>query len=147
MTCEELTVRLHDRKGEPLAIAEVHLDLSFYIEGRFRYSFSLGRTDADGVCRTTFQEIERQLEANRRLFLMDYNTPLTDCDTSVGIVAPTAGELIERESAGVKWWPEEPSRYVGTANNRVRCTEQKFEVQHGSGNAFKLVCEVEADHL
>lgn len=145
MTVEELTVRLHGPKGEPLAIAEVHLDLRFYIEGRFRYSFSLGRTDGYGVCRTTLLEIERQLEANRRIFLMDYSSPLTDCDTLVGIVAPTAGELIEREAAQARWWPEEPSRYVGAANVRVRCPEQKFELERGRGNTFGLVCEVEAE--
>jgi hypothetical protein len=142
MTDEELTVRLRDAKGDPVPVAGVHLDLHFYIEGRFRYSFSLGRTDVHGVCRTTFQEIERQLEANRRLFLMDYNTPLTDCDTLVGIAAPSGGELVEREAVRAKWGPTEPSMYVSAANQRVRCAEQKFELRRGTGNAFELVCEV-----
>ena len=144
MADEELSVRLHDTKGERVLVVGVHLDLRFYVEGRFRYSFSLGRTDAHGVCCTTVEELERQLEDNQRLSLMDYNTPLTDCDTLVGIAVPTASELIEREAARAKWWPGEPSMYVGAANDRVRCPEQKFELRRGSNNAFELVCEPQA---
>ena len=143
MTGEELTVQLRDAEGEPVRVAGVHLDLLFYVEGRFRYSFSLGRTDVHGVCRTTFEDVEQQLEANRRLFLMDYNTPLSDCDRLVGITAPAASELVEREASRAKWWPDEPPMYVGAANDRVRCPEQKFELRRGSGNAFELVCDVE----
>lgn len=144
MTGEQIMVRLRDPKGQPVPVGGVHLDIRFYVEGRFRYSFSLGRTDVHGICRTTFGGIEQQLEANRRLFLMDYNTPLSDCDTAVGIAAPATGELIEREAARAKWWPEESPAYVGAANDRVRCPEQKFELRGGSGNAFELVCETEA---
>jgi hypothetical protein len=145
MNDEQLTVRLRDAKGEPVHIAGVELDLRFYIEGRFRYSFSLGRTDAHGVCHTSFQEIERQLEASRQIFLMDYNTPLADCDTLVGIAAPTAREIAERQASQAKYWPKEPPSYIGTANHRVHCHEQKFELRRASGNAFDLICEVEAE--
>lgn len=145
MEDEELTVRLLNAEGEPLPIAGVLLDIRFYVGGRFRYSFSLGQTDAEGVCRSSLQPVERQLEANRRLFLMDYNTPLTACDAAVGIAAPTAGELNEREAVRAKWWPETPSPEGGAANQRVRCKEQRFELQQGSNNAFRLVCEVEEE--
>lgn len=138
----QLTVQLRDPKGEPLRLAGVHLDIRFYNAGRFRYSFSLGRTDADGICRTTLEEVQRQLQANQRLFLMDYNTPLSDCDTMIGIVAPTARELSEREAARSKYWPEEPQMDAG-ANDRVHSLEQKFELRRRSANAFDLVCEVE----
>jgi len=144
MNGEELTVRLRDSNGEPLPFAGVHLELRFYLKGRFRYSFSLGRTDDEGICRITLQEIEQQLEADRRLFLMDYNTPLSDCDTMVGIASPTANELREREAARAKWWPQEPSAYAGATNGRVRCPEQKFELSRGSGNAFELFCDLES---
>jgi hypothetical protein len=138
-----ITVRLNDAKGEPIRVSGVHLDICFYIERRLRYSFSLNRTDAHGISRTSFEEIERQLEANRRLFLMDYNTPLSDCDPLVGIVAPTAADLVEREAARAKWWPDEPPMYVGAANDRVRCPEHKFELCRGNGNEFELVCEMQ----
>ena len=143
MSHDELTVQLIDANGEALRVCGVHLDLRFYTEGRFRYSYSLGRTDAHGVSRTTLQDIQRQLEANQRLFLMDYNTPLADCDTLVGIVAPSMSELVEREAARAKWWPNDPSTYVGASNGRVRCREQRFELHRGRGNSFDLVCDVE----
>src|SRR5688572_7689939 len=71
MADKELTARLVDADGRPLGIAGGLLDIRFYVGGQFRYSFTLGRTDVDGVCRTSFEEIERQLEANLQLFLMD----------------------------------------------------------------------------
>ncbi len=141
MSDDELMVRLRDRKGEAVTVAGVYLDLRFYIKGRFRYSFYFGLTDAHGACRTTFGKIERQLEANQRLFLMDYNTALSDCDTLIGIVAPTASELVERQVARLKWWPKEPS-ISEAANDRGRCQEQKFELHRGRGNSFELLCDV-----
>jgi hypothetical protein len=139
----KITVQLCDGKGNPLSIAGVHLDVRFYTRGRFRYSFSLGATDVHGSSCTTFGELERQFQANRRFFLMDYNTPLSDCDTLVGVAAPTADELAEREAARSKWWPEAPPLYLGAANDRVRCREQKFQLPHdGSDSALSLVCEL-----
>ena len=143
MSETEVSVHLCDRRGQPVRIGEVHVDLLFYTGGRFRYSFSFGRTDTDGVCRTTVGEIERQLRENQQLFLMDYNTPLEECDTLIGIVAPTADELVERQAVLTKWWPKAPSIYSGTANERVQCREQKFEVRFGRPNVFELVCEAE----
>lgn len=143
MIDEELTICLRDPKGQPLRVAGVKLDIHFYTGGRFRYSFCLGQTDADGVCRTTLDRLEEQLEANQRLFLMDYNTPLADCDTLVGIMAPTPRELAEREAARAKWWPDEPSIHANAANHRVHSREHKFELGRGRRNAFNLVCETE----
>jgi len=140
----KVEVRLVTRSGEPLRVPGVLLDIRFYVDGQFRYSFSLGRTDEEGVSRTTMEEIERELAANRRFFLMDYNTPLSDCDTAVGIVAPTARELAEREAARAKWWPEALDLYDGAANERVHCAEQRFQFQPERVNAFSLVCESEA---
>jgi hypothetical protein len=141
MTDDELTVRLGDSAGESIRIAGVLLDIRFYVSGRFRYAFSLGRTDGEGVCRTCLAAIERQFAANRRLFLMDYNTPLMDCDALVGIFAPTAGELAERRAARAKWWPEEIQSPDGAANQLVHCPEQKFMLGGGRGQAIELVCE------
>jgi hypothetical protein len=143
MSEDALAVRLCDRDGEAVLVAGVHLDIRFYIDGRFRYAFTLGRTDSQGVCPIIFDQLQRQLKANQKIFLMDYNTPLADCDSLVGIVAPRAAELIEREAYRAKFWPTEPSKYVGAANDRVRCGEQKFDLRRGGGSALELVCEVE----
>jgi hypothetical protein len=136
MTNQDLTVQLLDGQGEPLRIPGVLLDIRFYVGGQFRYSFPLGQTDAEGVCSTSFESIERQLEANRRLFLMDYNTPLRDCDRTVGVAVPTGAELKERASARAKWWPETIGPGNASANDLLRCPEQKFELQRGSGKLF-----------
>lgn len=87
------TVGLCDQMGSPLQVAGVHLDLRFNVNGRFRYAFPLGRTGAEGVCRTTFEAVEAELEANRRIFLMDYNTPLTATDWSASSLPRRASSL------------------------------------------------------
>lgn len=136
----EIEVQLVTRSGEPFPLPGVLLDIRFYVDSQFRYAFSLGRTDENGMCSTTMEEIERQLAANRRFFLMDYNTPPSDCDTVVGIVAPTSGELAEREAARANWWPETPSSNHDTANEEVCGPEQKVQLEPEGRNAFSLVC-------
>ena len=142
---DELNVRLMRPDGDPLPIAGVLIDIRFYVEGRFRYQFILGRSDADGVCRASFREIERKLEENRQFFLMDYNTPLASCDSEVGIFAPSGDQIDEWESGRGELWPDTPSPYLGVSNHRVRCSEQKFEVQRDGSNTVDLVCELQAD--
>jgi hypothetical protein len=144
MTEGALAVQLCNRTGDVVRVAGVHLDIRFYMEGRFRYSFLLGQTNSQGISPISFDHLQRQLEANQRLFLMDYNTPLADCDNLVGIIAPTGAELIEREAYRAEFWPHEPAKYAGAAaNDRVHSGEQKFDLCHGVGIAFELVCEVE----
>ena len=134
-----ITVRLIDRAGNSLPIANILVDLRFYVEGRYRYGFGLGRTKTDGVLRTTLGDIQNQLDENRRSFLMDYNTPLSDCDDLVGIYAPTPDELTEREISRSKWWPgDEP--LPAAANDLLRCEEQRFTLRTSTSNEFALVC-------
>ena len=141
MDQEDINVRLVRSDGEPLSISDVLINIRFYVEGRFRYQFILGRTGADGVCRASFQDIEGELEGNRRFFLMDYNTPLEDCDSKVGIFAPSGDQIAEWEAGRAEIWPETPSRYLTVSNHLLRCPEQLFELQRGGRDTIDLVCE------
>ena len=82
--------------------------------------------------------MQKQLESNRKLFLMDYNTPLDDCNSLVGIVAPTDEELAERRAAREKWFGASDDGYV--TNHSITCDEQRFELKREADNHFNLVC-------
>ena len=135
-----IVVRLVDAKGDGVQIANVLVDVRFYMQDRYRYGFTLGRTGADGLLDTNLADIQAKLDENRSYFLMDYNTPLSDCDGAVGIYVPTSDELTEREVGRLKWWPErEP--LVKTANHLVICVEQKFTMRRDAPNDFALACD------
>lgn len=57
-----IVVRLVDAKGDGLQIANVLVGVRFYMEDRYRYGFTLGRTGADGVLDTSLANIQAQLE-------------------------------------------------------------------------------------
>ena len=136
----ELIVRLVGTDAQPVALAGVEVDIRFYVHGNTRYTFTLGCTDDSGAVHTQLGNIERQLEENRRFFLMDYNTPLDECDSAVGIIIPSVDDLAEREAAKQKWWPDRKAA-PETSNGRVRCREQKFQLSMTEPNKFDLICE------
>lgn len=136
----QVIVQLAGKDGQPIELAGIEIDVRFYTRGQTRYTFILGRTDENGAVRAQLNEIERQLEENRRMFLMDYNTPLDDCDPVVGIIAPSVEELAEREVARRKWWPDKDAS-PETSNGAVRCWEQRFDLSQTAPNKFNLICE------
>jgi hypothetical protein len=136
-----IIVRLVDAIGNVLQVANVCVDVRFYMRGGgLRYGFDLGRTDGDGVVRTCLAAIQDQLDENRRHFLMDYNTPLSECGDEIGIYVPTPDDLAQREVNRSKYWPDgEP--LAKTANDIVRCPEQRFTLRRSGANQFALVCD------
>ena len=136
----ELTVQLVGSDGGALELAGIEVDIRFYMHGQTRYTLILGRTDDNGVVRTHLSDIERQLQENRRVFLMDYNTPLSECDSVVGIVTPSVEDLAQREASRQKWWPETVPT-PETPNGKARCPEQMFQLSKTAPNKFDLVCE------
>ena len=128
----EVNVQLVDENSRALAISNVLLNIIFYTSGVIRYSFSAGKTDRSGSCLIRFSDITEEWLENRQLFLMDYNTPLQDCDEEIGILSPSAEDLFNRIIASKKWFPEaieETSREVDSSNNyQLHCREQKFRI-------------------
>ena len=135
-----IIVGLVDAKGCSLPVANVLVEVRFYMNGGgLRYNFEVGRTEGDGVVRSCLAAIQDQLDENRRYFLMDYNTPLSECSDEIGLHIPTPDDLAQREVNRLKYWPEnEPP--AKTANDAVRCPEQRFTLRRGAANQFELVC-------
>lgn len=143
----ELKVELVRLDGIALALANVALDINFYVSGVKLYSFSAGETDAKGVCSMNYQHVFEQWLENRRLFLMDYNTPLQDCDDEVGIWAPSATELDRRLSAVKRWYgknSDEAEGIVERSNNHlIDSGEQKIKIlPEADIQTMRYICDV-----
>ena len=90
---QSIIVQLEIAPGDALRLGDVLLDVKFFTRGKFRYQFKAGRTDASGRLVITYDELERQRLSNAEWFLMDYNTPLIDCDPIVELSMPSEKEL------------------------------------------------------
>ena len=134
-----LSIQLVSHDGNRVEIAGVELDIRFYVQGRIRYTFLLGRTDDKGTVCTHLSDIEQQLQENRRIFLMDYNTGLDECDSVVGIFVPSPEEIARRDTARQTWWPGTTAT-PETSNSQVHCPEQKFQLSRTAPNEFELAC-------
>ncbi len=128
----QIKVQLIDPKGEELRLSNIVLNVTLYMSGMRRYSFSGGETDFAGISLISFDGIIAEWQDNQRLFLMDYNTPLRDCDDDVGISAPSADELAARVSAAKKWFPEDLEKVsddIEKSNNHcIESPAQKIKI-------------------
>jgi len=98
----------------------VSIDVIFYVNGNKRYDFDAGRTTSSGVCVAPYRVFEATRAKNQRIFLMDYNTSIEDCDPEVSIHVPTKEELHARYEAVRKWFPHRALRQwlmLRTSNN------------------------------
>lgn len=146
-TGARVNVQLVDSSGIALPVANVILDIHLYLTGVRRYSFTGGETDSGGYCSIKLDDVTEQWIENRKLFLMDYNTPLQDCDDEVGISAPSADDLAERVLAVQKWFPNDLPKFRSTVsssgNDEVKSFEQKVKILPSANeNTIRYVCDI-----
>jgi hypothetical protein len=107
---QSLAIQLTSLPGCEVKTGDILLDIKLFTRGSFRYQFKAGRTDAKGKLSITYADLEFQRASNAKLFLMDYNTPLTDCDPLVEISIPSdrelkiASEYVEQNFGTVPTW-------------------------------------------
>ena len=99
-------VQLVDPSGRPLELPGIMVDITLFMEKRLRYRFNLGATDESGKLQFGIGELEQSRRDNSKFAIMDYNTPLTKCDSKAMLSAPTLSELNERRNALLRWFPE-----------------------------------------
>jgi hypothetical protein len=90
---QTIEVQLEDAAGAPLRLENVFLEIRLFTRGNYRYGFNIGRTDGSGKLRVSYPDVENMRAENAKQSLMDYNTPLIDCDPTVEIRVPTEEEL------------------------------------------------------
>ena len=80
---QSILVTLETELGVALRANNILIDIKLFTRGNLRYQLKAGRTDANGTLLITYSALAKQRASNAMQFLMDYNTPLTDCDPTV----------------------------------------------------------------
>lgn len=145
-----INIRLVNERGVAIPLEKVIFDINLYVSGILRYSFDGGATDSEGQCTIELDDLTRQWLEKRKLFLMDYNTPLQECDDVVGILAPSATELASRLSSVEKWFPgdfnELAEKIVHSQNHKISSREQSLKIDREStSNSLNYVCYLVGD--
>ena len=104
---QSLHIRLRSDSDEQVEIADVSVDVIFLMQGRERYSFHAGTTDAHGELSAAYEVFETARKAEASLSIMDYNDGLEECDSTIRIRIPSIEELRRRADAVKKFYPED----------------------------------------
>jgi hypothetical protein len=138
-----LEIQLQDSKQRPILMAEVSLDVVFFCEGRERYRFDAGKTDAQGHVTASYDLFESIRKDNQSFAVMDYNTRLEVCDPVVVVRAPTLDELNQRLTAVKTWFPDRvpalAERYGLSNNGRLRVEEVRVSVKNDAVTLVSLL--------
>jgi hypothetical protein len=141
-----LDIQLVGTNGAKLKLRNVSLDIVFFCDGKERYRFDAGVTNWLGRCRTNYAALDGERKENQRIFLMDYNTKLEDCDEVVAIHMPSTDELRTRLEAVRNYFPtniESVSRRFARSNNgRVHAPDVRVKFLANQRIAANLVCDV-----
>lgn len=104
-----IEIQLVDRSGTQVRMANVLPEIRVFYRGRTErplYSFEVWSTDTGGRCEIRFEDLEVQRMLLGSGDLMDFNTPLTDCDPVVEVrIAPESEfEARKRRPWRTSWW-------------------------------------------
>jgi len=102
-----LEIQLNDAHHVPLAVPHVFIEVVFLQGGRERYRFDAGETDGSGHLSVSYDHFKNIRKDNQSFALMDYNTQLEACDSTIIVRVPALEELHQRLVALSKWFPEE----------------------------------------
>lgn len=100
-------IELIDTDGKPLRMANLSVDVLLYVNGRQRYRFDAGSTDLEGHLSSSYEALERTVGEGRALFAKEYDTPIGQCDETLGFAVPTFAQLGERVESARRWFPDD----------------------------------------
>lgn len=125
MTAKQLIeLQLSDSSGRPLLVGNVIIEIQFFVRGKYRFGFFVGRTDCGGHLRIPFADIELLRLKSAIENLMDYNTQLEDCDPTVRIVIPSEQQLRGRFDVAMRSYRQPPEwASPWPSNGRVKSSE------------------------
>ena len=115
--------------GEAANISNVVLDIHFRTNGNFRYGFRLGHTDQHGRLSVAYADLETLRRRDAEENLMDYNTPLDNCDPEVKILLVSEQQLREQANNAVRFYRTLPA-WAGNwpANKTLKAWEGVVEL-------------------
>ena len=113
-------IQLVDESGDPFALSNVSLEVTFFTNRRERYRFDVGASGSDGKLSVPYEKLDSIRKDNQAIALMDYNTKLEDCDDEILVRIPPLDELRNRLDAAKKWFPDQVEglkRVIESSNN------------------------------
>lgn len=136
-------VQLTDRDGGSISKV-VFIDALVFLRKKLRYRFSLGTTNSSGLMEVSFNQLEQIRRNNQKDNLMDYNTTLQECDSTLEFVVPSAEELEQRLDAARRWFSEDADsladKIAKSKNGEVACTSLKVDVDAEVASRVLLRC-------
>jgi hypothetical protein len=132
---QSIEIQLVNGNGNPLAVANVLMNIYFFTKGNFRYSFGLGFTDENGRLHASYADIERSRRKNAEFWIMDYNTKLDDCDPQVKIFVPSEQYLREANERALRAFGEPPQwakSWPANAHLKVNDEETYVELKEST---------------
>ena len=124
----QIQIQLVDDAGAELKLDKVFIDALIYLQSNVRYTFSAGLTDSKGRLVVSFDQLEKIRLRNQAFSVMDYNTSLEDCDSTIGISVPSSATLRQRHEAIQKWFPDEAKLEVPNNNNLILSNEVIIDI-------------------
>ena len=100
---QKIEIQLVDEVGRRVRLRNILVTLTLFMGGHLRYTFDLKPTSADGRTTIDFEELNTRRLQSGLICLMDYNTPLTDCDSKVEISVLSEAGLQQRLQAINQW--------------------------------------------
>jgi hypothetical protein len=142
---QTLVIQIGNELGKPLLLLGIYIDVEFYISGQHRYGFRFGPTDHNGRLRITYSDVETKRAIEAKIFLMDYNTPLDDCDDCLKVKIPSADELKKAYEWNTKWFADKASEdakgWLNAANGKIKANETSVKL-HGIETIVSVPCSV-----
>ena len=137
-------IQIADRAGNPIAKGGIVVDVVLFFRHKVRYRFAFGTTNEFGLVKIDSDLVEKIRLSNQKFNLMDYNTPLADCDATLEFVVPTSIELEQRIEAARRWFPEDEAfiRSISESrNNEMACGSLKVDLVEYAGARLFLRCD------
>lgn len=136
-------VQLADHDGGSI-MKEVFIDAVVFLRKDVRYRFSLGTTDSAGLMEVSFNQLEQIRRRNQKDNLMDYNTTLQECDSTLELVVPRTEELEQRLEAARRWFAEDADsladKIAMSKNDEISCASLKIDVGAEIAERVLLKC-------
>lgn len=117
----KMKIQLLDEQRRPVELENILVEATFFVERRRRYVFDAGRTNQHGQIEIGFADFERQRRDQAEFDIMDYNTPIANCDPVIQLSIPSRSELEHRHQQVMTaygtpppWasnWPANPDRH------------------------------------
>ena len=135
-TGPSVTVQLIDG-GSTLHLEGALVECQLFCKGVLRYCFMVGRTDSQGALSFSFDDIERIRRRRGLESLMDYNTPLEDCDSTVKIVVPSQERLRQQTQQALASYGAVPDWAVPWPSNG-ECEKAAWVALNNGDNLAKV---------